>query len=360
MGYYVADFVNGRNLSSGAPVVGFLVNAQPRTDDPNNSALRSGDFFSLESFPIFGTAEEGGLMYVDDESSFAVRMALKMTDSADWEQLSRHALEQRRGVQLLGQPDKEGYPTNQRAYGLALMHRETYDYLVLGERSALATACSSDGYRGEHRVRADKEPDIDRVKMLLNACLEHAAELGPLRADMPDPVTHVQVLGDLTRICALHSDWDVQERVFPIEANLPRLLSCLSVSDGRLIGMDLHATLYANQMLGHCLLTKGHLSVDEVPDFNELLSLLWDAWHLRNRMYDVHAEFKPSSCAGQDSNQPSILALGRITMQGVWSELVEDFAAHRNTPQRAAQMKEELAQLEGLLATMREQLDGAI
>lgn len=357
MGYCVADFVTGRNLPSGAPVVGFLVNAQARTDDPNKSAGRSGDFFSLESFPIFGEAEEGGLMYVDDESSFAVRLALKMTNTRDWEELSQTALEHWRGVQLLGQPDEEGYPTNKRAYGLALMHRETYDYLVLGERSALATAYSSDGYRGEHRVRADKEPDINKVKYLLNECLEHAAELGPLDADTPDPVSHVQTSGDLMRICSLNADWDVLERVFPTENHFPRLLSCLSVSDGQLLGPDLHATLRANKMLGNCLLTNGRLSVDEVPDFNELLGALWDCWHLRTRMYDVHAEFKPSSYAGQDSNQPSILALGRMTMRGVWAELVEDFGAHHPSVQRTAQIESELEQMEALVATMRKQFE---
>jgi hypothetical protein len=110
-------------------------------------------------------------------------------------------------------------------------------------------------------------------------------------------------------------------------------------------------------MLGNCLLTSGHLSVDEVPDFNELLGSLWDCWHLRTRMYDVHAEFKPSSYAGQDSNQPSILALGRMTMRGVWAELVEDYGAHHPSVQRTSQIESELEQMEALVATMRKQFE---
>jgi hypothetical protein len=359
MGYNVADFVTGRNLTSGAPVVGFIVMANPRGDDPNNSAARAGDFFMPESFPIFGKTEEGGLMHVDDESSFAVRLALRMTGMPDWEELSENAFEQRRGVQFLARADTDGAPSYHRAYGLALMHRETYDHLVHGERSALATACSSEGYRGEHRVRSDKGPDIEKVTAILDACIKKMVENGPMHAGRSDMADHVQQTGDLIRLCSLSSEWDVQKRVFPGESNLPRLLEALGTSDGRLIGVDLHATLRDAGLVGPPLLYCGQSSVSAVPDFDELLGLLWDCWHLRTRLYDVHAEFKPSSYAGQDSNQPSILALGRATLRSVWTELVEDFSQHHATEQRTAQMNSELEQMETLVAAMRRQFEEA-
>jgi hypothetical protein len=359
MGYNVADFVTGRNLAAGAQVVGFIVRANPRTDDPNRSAVRAGDYFMPESFPIFGKAEEGGLMEVDDEVSFAVRLALRMTGMPAWEELCKNAFEQRRGVQLLAQPDTEGCPSYRRAYGLALMHRDTFDHLVGGERSALGVARSCDGYRGEHRVRTDKAPDIEKVKSILNECLAKAAEMGPLRVGTPGMTEHLQTTGDLSRICSLSAGWEVQRRVFPQETNLPRLLEALGTSDGALIGTDLHATLRDVGMLGKPLLDCGHAAVDAVPDFNEMLSLIWDCWHLRTRMYDVHAHFIPSSYAGQDSNQPSILELGLATIKGVWLELLEDFSANIQSAQRTEQMESELAKMETLVAGMRKQFEAA-
>lgn len=355
--YSVADFVNGRHLPSGTPVVGFLVSSQakeyPLDTNPNRGAIRPADYFAPESFAIFGTAEDGGVMEVDDESSLAVRLALLLTGMPDWEELSKNALEHRRGVQLLGRPDVEGRPSNRRDYGLALMHRETYDFLVRSDRSELGDRYSSDGYRGLHRRQEDRTPDIEEVKSILNSCLCKAAALGEPGTDVESIVNHVVVMSDLGRICGLNADHDVREKVFPELTSPPRLLESLCTRDGKLVGDDLKTLLREHGALGNNLLKGGHSTVATAPDLDELLGLLWDSWHLRNRLYDVHAHFVPASYAGQDDNSPSILELGRVTMTGVWAELVDCVFAYRSSDESLDLMEAELARMDAMVANMR-------
>jgi hypothetical protein len=242
------------------------------------------------------------------------------------------------------------------------MHRETYDHLVRGERSRLAVAYSCDGLPGDQRSQADKKYDIAAVKAIMSKCLAKAAALAsepkPQGQDDETLIRHMMVKSDLGRICSLSADPEERQRILPEETSPPKLLEVLGTRDGKLVGDDMRTVLRENRLLGHSLLQDGHLSVDTVPDLDELLSLLWDCMHLKNRLYDVHAHFVPSSYAGQDSNYPSVLELGRVTIQGVWEELVDDFAQHsQRSPEH---LQAELERMEAMVVQMRQLLDAAL
>jgi hypothetical protein len=360
MGFYVADVVTGRNLRSGQPVVGFVVqhqnNQYPLSDNPNACVAVPSAYFALESLPIFGTAEEFGKIEVDDENQLAVRLVLKMTGLTSWEEFNDKMFGSRDGVQFLGLPEPEegsSRKSNNRRYGICLMHRDTYDHFVLQGRSVLGDYCANDGFEGLHRQPEDKTHDVETVKRLITECLQSPFNIwGKIDKDNP-PSTEVFVkASNLSRVCSFAADWPELEDVFP-EQTVPLLLKAMSFSDGKLFGQDFATLLRTTEIIGHRILEKGYESAEAIPDFDELLNAFWDCLHLKNRMYDVHALFKPSMYAGQDYNFPSVLELSRSTIGNVWSELVEQHVEHDIDVRHPERLNDELVRMEGLVASMR-------
>lgn len=366
MSFQIADAINGRNLLDGQPVVAFIVNAQgyhyPLKDNPNGLGNRASHFFAIESFPIFGTAGEGNRVEVQDESQLAVRLALQLTGTQDWGELSDKAFNSRAGVRLLGLPDTEDRPhiTNRRVYGLCVMHRDTYDHLVLKGRSPLAESCASDGYRGEYRSPADKEQDVRTVKDILTDFMQSPANIWR-RPDNGANATPAEFSAafDIARLCALTSDVYLRDSLFPKTLNLPTLLYALDSSDGHQLGSDFRELLRPCNFLGMELLKSGHLTADDVPELHEFLSLMWDCMHLRTRMYEIHAHFYPSFYAGQDRNFPSVLEMARATLEHVWAEYTENELGPFSSKGAGKGLDSELDRMEKVVQAMRAQLQKA-
>lgn len=366
MSFQIADVINGRNLLEGQPVVAFIVNAQgghqPLQDNPNALGNRSSHFFAIESFPIFGTAGERSRIEVDDESHLSVRLALQLTGTQDWKELSNKAFHSRAGVRLLGRPDPEDRPhvTTRRVYGLCVMHRDTYDHLVLKGRSPLAVRCASDGYQGEYRAPADKQQDIRTVKDILTGFMQSPANIWRRPDGGADSATsEFRHAFDIARICALSSDVYLRNELLPNMDNLPTLLHALDSSDGQQLGSDFREVLRARNFLGVELLKQGGGTADDVPDLHEFLDLMWDCMHLRTRMYEIHAHFFPSFYAGQDRNFPSVLEMARSTLEQVWAEYTENELGPYSSEGAGKELDAELDRAEKVVHAMRAQLKKA-
>lgn len=364
MSFQIADMINGRNLYEGAPVVAFIVNAQgghyPLQDNPNAFGNRPSHFFAIESFPIFAVAAEGAAIEVADESQLSVRLALQLTGTTSWDDLSKTAFNSRRGVRLLGRQPNEARPgdVGRRVYGLAVMHRDTYNHLISRGRSALAASCACDGYAGEYRKPADKASDIQRVLELLTGLMQCPANIWsrPAGAEVATP-EEFRAGTNLWRICALSADAHLRQEMMP-DVELPPLMYALDSSDGQQLGADFREQLRHCDFLGQGLLKSGHLAAADVPDLAEFLELLWDCVHLRTRMYEIHAHFYPSFYAGQDSNYPSVLEMARATLEDVWREFTDNHLEYE-TGNRVHQLAEELARTEATVIAMRAQLAAA-
>lgn len=154
MGFSVADFTNGRTLFYNDPVVGFLVSYQgykhPFDKNPAYANVRPTSRFALESFPLFGTYEDCGGMQVEAcaLNSESLPLALKMTVKESWEDLQADVL--RRGTcgSIRGRP---------QFYGLALMHRDTFDHLV-------AAGDQPSHPLGQEQLQAQCQADVSAVE----------------------------------------------------------------------------------------------------------------------------------------------------------------------------------------------------
>jgi hypothetical protein len=358
--FRVADVITGRNIAEGQPVVAFLVNSQhgryPLDGNANALGHSAGHFFAIESFPIFGTSDDCGMVDVEDESQLAVRLALRMTGTNDWETLTENAFSTRKGVRFLGRPEQD--EATRRVYGMCLMHRDTYDHLVLQGRSLHAKTWTSDGFVGEYRDPTIRQQDIDEVKAVLTSCMTSPNNVYRLlKQDWASRLNDFAAASNLSRICALNADHYVLDEVLP-GRKLPTLMTALSSSDGHQVGSDLCEVLRTIGILGQGLLESPHLSANEMPDLDELLGLLWDVIHLRTRMYEIHAHYHPSFYAGQDHNFPSVLELARATHLGVWAEMLA-LRVKIDGDADSPDLDAELAALEDTLAKMRESLRAA-
>lgn len=363
MSYSVADAITGRNLMEGQPVVGFIVQHQndhyPLADNPNHAGIVPSHYFAIESLPIFGECGDCGAIEVSDELQLSVRLALQMTGTSTWAQLSDNGFSWHHGVQFMGRPDgpvtQGPRGINKRVYGLCLMHRETYDHLMTNGRSELADLYCCDGYPGEQRSPADREPDCRAVKALMGSCLQELPAVRQRYSDSRQVSAEKFVkFSALSRICSLNADGSHLQEISAGGEPHP-LCHVLGNFDGALFGADFKELMRNSSFLGHALLKSAVPSVENLPDLDELLPQLWNCQHLKNRMYDVHAHFHPSLYAGQDANYPSILELSRATLQGAWAELVtrQVLGLGEDSPSR---LDDELAKMEALASEMRSQL----
>ena len=323
MGFNVADTVTGRVIGYGQPVVGFLLqhrqNDYPLKDNPVASANSPTHYFALESLPLFGTCGDCGLMDIEDEQQLGVQLVLRMTGYPDWESFSEAAFNSRGGVNI---PARDGKSTTVvRHYGLALMHLSTYQYLLQG-RSPGAHAESSSGYPGLYRQAEDKLSDLAKTVAMFEEALAFPCRpcyVKPQPDVIPDGFLE---LGTWAHLCNLTDKRrDAHRDNLGID-DLPELCSALGRTNAE-FGPDFKRTLQGAHWLGWELLAGPVKSLEEIPELPALLGFLWDCMQIGNRMYDLHAIFRPSDYASDDINNISIIETARMNIETAWADHLE-------------------------------------
>lgn len=350
MGFYVADTVTGRVIGYGQPVVAFLVQHrqdEPRLrDDPLTSATHTTHYFALESLPIFGTYDDCGMIEVDDESQLAVQLVLRMAGYAGWEEFSEDAFNRRKGVSI---PVRDGQATSVvRHYGLSLMHLSTYQHLLQG-RSPAADKESVSGYPGLYRQREDKLPDVTKALAMFERALAFPSRpcfVKPQPGVIPEGF---QELSAWAHLCDLSDKRRDAHRTELGIDDLPELCSALGDTNAQ-FGPDFKRTLRGAGLLGWELLASPVKSVEELPELPALLGLLWDCMQIGNRMYDLHAVFRPSAYASDDRNNISIIEAARMNIETAWADHVE--TAIGCVRDEFSDLDHEIAQMQALVDRM--------
>ena len=318
--FYVADCITGETIEDNQAVVGFLVsysNAYPMSENANQASLRPTCRFRLESLPIFGKYDDYGIMAPDDETCLAVRLARAMTGTPDWETLMEKGLDFRGGVQLMGKPD--GEPTfwndgkNRRVYGLALMHRSTFDYWV-----AAPTKQGINQAIDEVLALYDKFIPLDNL--VKSTVPDKREERTPEQESL---YMHHFSLFDTLSLGQKHCYLDESGK----HVDTPLLCQVLS---SEIFGPDILATLRASKMnIPHLRALQS--SPDEVgpartwPNLVPLLEGLWQTHRLWLGMDWLCAEFKPSAYASQQDNRKELLKFNLAQLEATLTRELSRF-----------------------------------
>ena len=357
MSFHVADAVTGRTLREGAPVVAFLVQSQhdtyPLQDAPNRAATRPSGYFALASLPIFGRAADCGQIEVYDEKQLGVRLALLMTGTESWQALMDTAFGKGDSVQFMGRPNPTGETsrTNSRMYGLCLLHLETYLHLVDNPRTELASRLCFDGFDADQLIPANRAENVRSTIDVLDKCRQSPFNRH-LASTPADSNFHAHFR--LMTICSLRAEKRELEQALDKMPEFTGLLSTYATASECYFGSDFRT--FSHELPGmkaEELLSLEGASLHDHPDLAKYLTLLWDCIHLGDRMYDIHAFFKPSAYAGQDWSAPSLLDLANGTLPGLWAELVGLEVDHNEKEASEGLLDKEIARLEATVATMR-------
>lgn len=348
--FYVADCITGETIEDDQPVVGFIVShskSYPLNENPNDASLRPTSRFRLESLPLFGQYADYGRMKPDDEDCFAVRLARAMTGTPTWETLMEKGFDHRSGVQLMGKPD--GEPTfwndgkNRRVYGLALMHRSTFDYWLNQPRK---------------KSMAD---DIDEMLALYDKFVEldKVVSTFPKEREARTPeqealYMHHFSLFDALGIGQKHSYLDVAGN----HVDTPFLCQVFSHDT---YGPDIRATLFGSGLhMPHLRATReteGHPGpAREWKSLVPLLEGLWQAQQLWFGMDHLCAEFRPSMYASQYDNRDAVLKFTLANLENLFKRALARFEYQE--PEKAhAALSDMLDKIAGKAEKLRVILD---
>jgi hypothetical protein len=351
--FYVTDITSGRTLTGNEPVVGFLVSWRgsryPLDQNPNESIIYPGARFELASLPMHGTYYDYGRMVVADEHQIGVKLALAMTQCKTWEDLMRRSLQVDEGVEVAGE---------KRVYGLALMHRDSFDHLVSsgGSRSA-----------GTPDLVSQKAADVAQMELLGKAYFARRAELKAFSeaskesSEFFDKVCQVESLG---RLLGLNGDWAEDCIADPSGGDalkVPPVASYFASGQGAGRAADeLKGILRAVGLwnLGH-VRSKSPESLEDVPRYRDYVESVWETQRLMEAMYRNGLSFAPSMLAGQDTTVSTVCArelasvLSQSRAQAAW---IREYGS----PREAKELRDRIHTLREMATLLEDELSSSV
>ena len=344
--FSVADGVTRLDIRADTPVVGFLIAAgqsYPYRQNPTSAPLYPAELYELVSLPIFGRYDEYGGLTVEDDSQLAVKLALLQTGSANWETLQRDVLHAHdKGFQFMGKPVDEKNPTaNIRHYGIFIVTREVYDHLI-----------STKYYREqelEGSVADWRAKDVGAVAEAVSHYIRLSTSTARESFTEAERMQHYETMN----VASLGSSfWTDAEGV---EHPMPRLASMRQSDSG--LGSDLWTAIREAKLSYTLAYRKPALhAIDDVPEYRELLGLLWDTQRFLVALRVFKVIITPALRTGFASFGSSF-DLNLLSMQYAWEhweEELRDYSAHPTEAlkPRLEQMRALTARMEKLFASL--------
>lgn len=300
MGYCVADFATGRFINYGDPVVGFLVSAElgsvahPR--NPVKANNRPTDRFGMQSFPLFGMYSDFGQMDIAevDMKQLGVELALKMTGSLSWKDLLRTAHCPRKPAAAAQEPAN---------FGLALMHRSTYDYLVSvgadANQKLDPVALDSQAQAAVNQILAFAEVAVSREDLFLTyiaTCGQGSEE------DMNNAYDGYRSWQQHESVANL--TYSEGQQVLQVPGGVPLTVPPFGKFNGYnepFVGDSLVKTLRVEGYRGFLVAGKRITSLRQIPRYAEQLELMWKLQRLLQAMDLLGISLEPSMYRGSSA-----------------------------------------------------------
>lgn len=320
----LTDCLTGFTIGNHDPVVAFVID---RTEggypDAEKARAMTGRYFNsicqLVSLPIFG-AYGDYKQIVPDEGQLSVAIACRMAGAETWEEFSETALNFQRGAviqrdrridRVMGAP-----PPEPRVFGLAVMHRSSWDHMMAMEGK-----------------RLDRTADVETVAWAIGDVARRYNAQGSERDDRLYFYKE-SVLGLKTWT---YTGEDGNEVTLPDVAT--------ALSSGRdLFGQDFIRWL-GDKLIEPALIGP---KAPGAPWLREFIGGMWDARAFEHGMEWHNRTLLSSPSAGQQRAAEKHFTLAMLTLEQASGPLVQHIADNGEEPEDVAALDSLMADLDGL------------
>jgi hypothetical protein len=360
---YLSDAITGINLARHAEVVVFLVSRNstfPYDERVNEAPQYPCDLFRFNSLPIFGKTDDETGIQVEDEEQLGVKLALRMSDCASWDEFQSKAIRGKGVTFAVKSRSQQSLQERQadaraRTYGLFVIAKDTFMRIKRKVR-----------FTGEKPVRSDaslRREQVAQVLAMYDAFfdMQRLMNGGPTAGDsaadriLADKRKRLEGLVAATK---LEGVTEYQNGAGAMIA-LPMLSRAFGDGHGSMFGRDFRALTMSLGLrgadVGLCNGTSVPESAASFDGLTRYLELLWETQRLYFGMRYLNALAKPSITSGQRPNRVDVIETSRQTIETAFLEELAQLDGEEAVTRQYKDIRLQLTRARAMLDKLEEQ-----